>query len=48
MERGGWYESQRKDSDWNFETTSRIGNYRGTNSAYVMLCETIGSDNEDK
>ena len=37
------------DSEWKFETTSRIGNDRGTNLAYdVLLCEPISSDNEQK
>ena len=35
-------------SDWKFETTSIIGDYRGTNSDYGMLCDNIISDNKKK
>ena len=36
------------DSDWNFETSSIIGNYKGINLAYGMLCDSISPDNEEK
>ena len=36
------------DSEWKIETTSRIGNYRGSYLAYDMLFQPISSDNEDK
>ena len=29
------------DSDWNYETKSKVGNYKDTNVAYDMLCDTI-------
>ena len=29
------------DSDWKFEATEIIGNYRGTTLAHKMLCEPI-------
>ena len=35
------------DSDWKSDTTLRIGNYRGNNLSYGMLCEPINSDNEE-
>ena len=34
------------DSDWNFDTTSIIINYRGTILAYDMLYDIIISDNK--
>ena len=36
------------DSYYNFDTTSIIGNYRGTNLAYDMLCAPISQDNYGK
>ena len=36
---------EENDLDWEFETTSIIGHYRGTHLAYGMLCESIGSYN---
>ena len=32
--------------EWKFDTTSIIGNYKGTNLVYGVLCEPISSDNE--
>ena len=34
--------------DHNFNKNSIIGHYKGTDLAYDILCETVGSDNEDK
>ena len=36
------------DSDWKYETASVIGNTRGTNLEYGMLCEPISSDNKER
>ena len=35
-------------SDWDFDTSSKNGNYKGNNLAYVMLCEPINSGDEEK
>ena len=37
-----------EDWDCEFEITSIIGNYRGANLAYEILCGSISSYNEEK
>ena len=39
---------KKDDSDWKFDTTSRIGNNIGTNVSNGMLCETISSDTKEE
>ena len=43
---GGSVKTVGEDSDWNFDTTSIIGNYRFTHLAYAVLFEPISPDNE--
>ena len=45
---GGGMNIKGDNSEYKSETTSRIGNNRGTNLAHDMLCEPIISDSEYK
>ena len=48
MEEGGILRMPVSYPEWKFDTTSIIGNYKGTNLSYGVLCEPISSDNEEK
>ena len=45
---GGGVNHGGDDLDQNFDTNSRIGNYKGTTLAYDLLWDPISSDNEWK